>query len=66
MIVAMNYNTDGTRYIARIEYDNRKMAKAKTTIAQLMKTEYDEVYVVNLDNSNVDFINSIVLGGCRI
>ena len=62
----MNYNTDGERYIARIEYDNRKMAKAKTTIAQTMAIEYDEVYIVNLDNSNKEFINSIVLGGCRI
>ena len=66
MIVAMNYSTDGERYIARIEYDNRKMAKAKTTIAQSMKTEYDEVYIVNLNNSDKDFINSIVLNGCRI
>lgn len=66
MIVGININTIGDRYIASLFYCNEHNRKDQQTIAELWKNNYDEVYIIELDNCYDDFINEIVLKGCRI
>lgn len=66
MIVGININTNGERYIAALHFDYDYNNDNKTRIAQSWKMCYDEVYIVHFDNCHEDFINEIVLKGCRI
>ena len=66
MIVGININTNGERYIAALHFDFDYNNDNKTRIAQSWKMCYDEVYIVHFDNCCEDFINEIVLKGCKI
>lgn len=66
MIVGININTNGERYIAALQFDFDYNNDNKNGIAQSWKMCYDEVYIVPFDNCHEDFINEIVLKGCRI
>ena len=66
MIVGINYNTDGSRYIASIIYSHDWNFLKTERIAQALSQDCDEVYVVEFSNSHKDFINEIVTKGCRI
>ena len=62
----MNIGTDGNRYIAHLEQYYKRTAEFDQEIAKYLTDDYDEVYVMGLDINNQDFINEIVLRGCRI
>lgn len=66
MIVGMNINAIGDRYIAGLYFNTDNSRKDKEAIAKLWVNQYDEVYIIDVDNCNDDFINEIVLKGCRI
>ena len=67
MIVGMNYNTDGTRYIAYLNYNSfDNIESMNEFIHTYIDPNYDEVYTIDLNPSEKDFINYIVLHGCRI
>lgn len=67
MIVGINLNTIGDRYIAALYFIDSNSRKDKEAIAKLWTNNYDEVYIVDsFDNCNDDFINEIVLKSCRI
>lgn len=66
MIVGINLNTEGERYIAALQFDYDFSIDSKKAIARNWKMSYDEVYIVKFDNCCDDFINEIVLKGCRI
>lgn len=65
MIVCMNYTDSGERYIAKIWYDMALTAKELAGIAYEQVNYFNEVYVVRIDPNSQDFINEIVLNGCR-
>ena len=65
MIVCMNYTDSGERYIAKIWYDMAFTAKELAGIAYEQVNYFNEVYVVRIDPNSQDFINEIVLHGCR-
>lgn len=67
MIVGININAIGDRYIACLYFCNDNNRKDRQTIAKLWLNSYDEVYIIdNFDSNDEDFINEIVLKGCRI
>lgn len=67
MIVGININAIGDRYIASLYFCNDHNRKDKQAIANLWLNHYDEVYIVDdFDSNDDDFINEIVLKGCRI
>lgn len=67
MIVGINLNTLGDRYIAALYFIDSNSRTDKEAIAKLWTNHYDEVYIVDsFDNCNKDFINEIVLKSCRI
>lgn len=66
MIVGININSIGDRYIAGLYFNIDNSNKDKESIAKLWLNHYDEVYIVNFDNCCEDFINEIVLKGCRM
>lgn len=66
MIVGINLNAIGDRYIAGLYYNNDNSRTDKEAIAKLWLNHYDEVYIIDLDNCCEPFINEIVLKGCRI
>ena len=66
MIVGINLNSIGDRYIAGLYFNNDNSAHDTEAIAKLWLNHYDEVYIVNLDNCCDSFINEIVLKGCRM
>lgn len=68
LIVGININTIGDRYIAYLKYDSDLMRNEVNAIAYHMKETYDEVYVIEMNEgaTNEDFIAHIVLKGCRI
>lgn len=65
MIVCIDYTDAGERYIAKIWYDNRCTREELTSVAYEQVNYYNEVYIVNIDPNSQDFINEIVLHGCR-
>ena len=65
MLVGICYNTDGTRYINEILYASWKDAIELNDAARCAHKTNDEVYIIDLDPSNKDFIEEIVLHGCR-
>lgn len=66
MIVAINLNTVGDRYIAALYFTDEHSNTDNMAVAKLWINHYDEVYIINFDNCHEDFINEIVLKGCRI
>lgn len=68
LIVGININTIGDRYIAYLKYDSDLMRNEVNAIAYHMKETYDEVYVIEMNDgaTNEDLIAHIVLKGCRI
>lgn len=66
MIVGINYKSDGRRYISTIIYCSKWSALRTERVAQALLDDCDEVYVIALDGNCEDFINEVVLKGCRI
>ena len=66
MVIGINYNTDGSRYIARISYSTLRSKENEKSLADTYSGVYDETYIIDIDNSHEDFINAIVTHGCRI
>ena len=65
MIVGMNYTQDGNRAIAFIDYYITLKDGDLSILASNYNRYYDEVYVVDFNPYCEDFINEIVLKGCR-
>ena len=67
MIVGINLNSLGERYIAGLYFNMDNSHHDREAIAKLWLNHYDEVYIVDsFDNCCDDFINEIVLKGCRM
>lgn len=66
MIVGININSIGDRYIAGLYFNFDNSRHDREAIAKLWVNHYDEVYIVDFDNCCEDFINEIVLKGCRM
>ena len=66
MIVGINYSNDGSRYIASIIFCDSWSALKRERVAQALTQDCDEVYIKALNKTCEDFINEIVLRGCRI
>lgn len=66
MIVCMNIGTDGKRRIAKVYYFEASSNADVMQDARAMSKMYDEVYVIGFNNNYEDFINEVVLKGCRI
>lgn len=66
MIVGINLNALGDRYIAGLYFNDENSRNDKEAIAKLWLNHYDEVYIIDLDNCCEPFINEIVLKGCRM
>ena len=68
LIVGININTIGDRYISYLKYDSDLMRNEVNAIAYHMKETYDEVYVIEMNDgtTNEELIAHIVLKGCRI
>lgn len=66
MIIGININTIGDRYIAYVKHDNNLTRHDMTVVAEQLKDFYDEVYITDFDGANDDFIQYVVLKGCRV
>ena len=66
MIVCMNINGAGERYIAYLKMSNEYTRSEVAAIVRNYKEDYDEVYVIDIDPADNDFINAIVTKGCKI
>ena len=66
MIVGMNYTQDGNRTIVLIDYYSDCSNDYLIHLTNNYKVLYDEVYIVNFNPNCEDFINEIVLKGCRV
>lgn len=67
MIVGINLNAIGDRYIAGLYFNMDNSRQDREAISKLWLNHYDEVYIVDsFDNCCEDFINEIVLKGCRM
>ena len=66
MIICINYNTDGTRYIAGIYYSIKLSDNTLTDMAKVYIDEYEEVYISDFNPNYKPLIEDIVLNGCRI
>ena len=66
MIVGINYNTDGTRYIAGIIYSINYTDQHITDLSQAYIGDFDEVYIIDFNPNYKPLIQDIVLNGCRI
>lgn len=66
LIIGINLNTLGDRYISRLVYNDIYQRKEAQAIAAEFKLIYDEVYIIEIDTSNKPFIDYIVCNGCRI
>lgn len=66
MIVGMKYNIDGSRYISTIAHGADWTPKTESERAKYIAGECEEVYIIPIDINHKEFINSIVLNGCRI
>lgn len=65
MIICINYSDDGERYIAdmRYAYDWSKLRVIE--VASYLVSHFDEVYVIDF-KENKEFIDEVVLRGCRV
>lgn len=67
LLVGINYNTDGTRYIAAMIYRVDMTEKECDESIALISTNYDEFYIYDNFNPNyAPLIEEIVLKGCRL
>lgn len=66
MIVGINYNTDGTRYIAGIIYSIANSSVKCREMAKIYVGDYDEVYIIEFNPNYQPLIQDIVLNSCRI
>lgn len=66
MIVAMDYTEAGWRYISNIAYASDWTQETRMARAEEFGKRHDEVYVIDIDNNCIPFIDEIVLHGCRI
>lgn len=66
MLVGIDYTIDGQRYISNILYTDFGDAINLKTYAATWKKKHDEVYTIDLDPNHQDFIQEIVLHGCRM
>lgn len=66
MIVCMDLNSAGERYIAYLKMSNEYTRSEVSVIARNYKDDYDEVYVIDIDPADDDFIDTIVRKGCRV
>lgn len=66
MIVGINYNSDGSRYIATIAQGSDWTQQSELVRAKHFLDECDEVYIIGIDVTDKNFINAIVCDGCRI
>ena len=67
-LFAINYNTDGTRYIALVLYDIYHADQSKTAdyYKDIFSNMYDELYIMEFNPNYKPLIQDIVLNGCRI
>lgn len=65
MIICMNYNTDGERYIAKISFIYGRSNDVTALIANQLIHEFDEVYIIPFLPTK-ELINEVVLNGCRM
>lgn len=65
MIVAMNYTQEGGRTISAL-YSYPFEASERADLIHWLGENNDEVYSINLDQNHKQFIDGIVLEGCRI
>lgn len=66
MIVGINYNTDGTRYIDTVIYHSKFNALQIEHIANALTADNDEVYICSIDNTSAPYIDDVLREGCRI
>lgn len=66
MIVGINYNTDGTRYIAGLIYSIFYKTETIQEMAKNYIEDFDEVYIIDFNPNFKPLIQDIVLNGCRI
>ena len=66
MIICINYNTDGSRYIAKIDYLSTRNALQIRHIINNLINVYDEVYALGFNGHDEELVNAIVLEGCRM
>lgn len=68
MLIGINYNTDGTRYIALLVYNIANTTKDLSShYANIFKDDFDELYICDTFNPNYKpLIQDIVLNSCRI
>lgn len=67
-LFGINYNTDGTRYIALVLYDIDHADQPKTAnyYKDIFGNMYDELYILEFNPNYKPLIQDIVLNGCRI
>lgn len=65
MLVGICYNTDGTRYINELLYTTWLDGLELNEAAERAKRTNDEVYIIDLNTNHKEFIEEIVLHGCR-
>lgn len=67
MVIGINYNTDGTRYIAMVFYDINAANQKTVYYKELWSNSYDELYIIDsFCPTHHALIEEIVLKGCRI
>lgn len=66
MIVGINYNTDGSRYISTVAYGADWTTRTESIRATHFLDECDEVYIINFNSNYQLLIDEVVLKGCRI
>ena len=66
MVVGINYTQDGNRTIACIDFCSEADENDFNITKVYCKNIYDEAYIVDFNPNCTDFINEIVLKGCRI
>jgi hypothetical protein len=65
MIICINYNDSGDRYIAYLQYAYSWGSERIMDMANHLSEQYDEVYVIPFVPPQ-ELINEVVLNGCRI
>lgn len=65
LIIGMTYDNAGDRHISHILYDGNYMNSQIESRIKLIKEFSDEVYVIDF-KENTEFIDEIVLRGCRV
>ena len=67
-LFGINYNTDGTRYIALVLYDIYHADQPQTAnyYKDIFSNNYDELYITDFNPNFKPLIQDIVLNGCRI